>query len=83
MIGVRMVDAPVSARVVAVLLAAFVLSAGLMLALSLQYPTDLAAFACDVRPTETTPVDASSCSDAPPEGIGTRLLASRTRMTAC
>lgn len=80
MIGVRMVDAPVSARAAAVLLAAFVLSAGLMLALSLQDPTEVAAFACDVR---ATPAGASSCSDGPPEGIGTRLLASRTRMTAC
>ncbi|MBI3628434.1 MAG: hypothetical protein HY217_02430 [Candidatus Rokubacteria bacterium] len=83
MMGVRTVDSAVSARLAAVLLAAFVLSAGLMLALSLKCPTDLPAFACDVRPTEATSVDASSCSGVPPEGIGARLLASRTRMTAC
>lgn len=82
MMGVRMVDAAVSARLAAALLAAFVLLAGLLLALSLKYPTDLPGFACDVRPTEVTSVDASSCSDVPPEGIA-RLLASRTRLAAC
>lgn len=82
MMGVRTADSAVSARLAAMLVTAFVLSAGLMLTLSLKYPTDLPGFACDVRPTEVTSVDASSCSDVPPEGIA-RLLASRTRLAAC
>ncbi len=75
------IDGSASAGVAAAVLAAFVLSAGLTLALSLRYPTDIAASGCDIGPAPPAPL--SRCSDAPPEGFGSRLLASRTRMTEC